>query len=360
MPLEIVRNDITHMRVDAIVNSANPQPVVGRGVDAAIHGAAGPALLAQRRHIGDIPVGTAVVTDAGDLPARFVIHTVGPVWRGGKAAEAQDVASCYRNSLQAAVDNGCSTVAFPLISTGTYGFPKDLALRVATQTIRAFLLEHDLDVFLVVHDDESFRLSQSLFEQVEDFIGSNLEFAPDGGVPFAAASAPDGSSAPLAAHEEERGVFCGSASPRCARFLGAREMASAPVAVAAPESSQRRLEDVVGQVEESFSECLLRMIDERGLADPQVYRRANIDRKLFSKIRSRKDYRPSKATALALAVALELNLDETKDLIARAGYALTHASKADLIVEYFIVNGVHDVLQINEALFAFNQPLIGR
>ena len=357
MPLEIVRNDITRMHVDAIVNSANPHPMVGRGVDSAIHAAAGPMLLAQRKRIGDIPVGSAVVTEAGELPARIVIHTVGPVWQGGTAGEAQDVASCYRNSLQAAVDNGCTTVAFPLISTGTYGFPKDLALSVATRTIRTFLQEHDLDVFLVVYDNEAFRLSQSLFEQVEDYIGSCFESASDGGVPFAAASAPDGASMPFADFEEED-VVCRAVCTRSTQLLDAREMARA--SVAAPETSQRRLADVVEQVEESFSECLLRMIDERGLADPYVYRRANIDRKLFSKIRSRKDYRPSKATALALAVALELNLDETRDFIARAGYALTHASKADIIVEYFIANGVFDVLQINEALFAFGQPLIGR
>lgn len=357
MPLEIIRADIATVCADAIVNSANPLPIVGRGVDSCLHAAAGPQLLAARERIGALAVGEAAATEAGTLPARYVIHTVGPLWEGG-SGEAEALAACYRNSLNLALLLGCGSVAFPLISTGTYGFPKDLALRVAIRTISGFLSERDLDVILVVYDPESYQLSEELFGSVQSFIDEHFEGADQ--LPaddmFTYASPPratyEGSLSAIPSFEEAPPSFAPSSPsstgrpPHTLSFLD--------------RLRRRQLEDVVNQVDETFSEALLRMIDERGLTDPEVYKRANIDRKLFSKIRSNPAYQPSKATAIALAVALQLSLDETRDLIGRAGYALTHASKGDLIVEYFISQGVFDIFLINETLFAFDQALIGR
>lgn len=357
MPLEIIRADIVTVCADAIVNSANPLPVVGRGVDSRLHAAAGPRLFAARERVGALAVGEAAATEAGVLPARYVIHTVGPLWEGG-SGEAEALAACYRNSLNLALSLGCGSVAFPLISTGTYGFPKDLALRVAIRTIGDFLAEYDLDVILVVYDPESYQLSEELFGSVQSFIDEHFEDVEQlpAGDTFAYASPPsatyEGSLSAIPAFEEAPPSFAPSSPsstdhpPRTLGFLN--------------RFRRRQLEDVVNQVDETFSEALLRMIDERGVTDPEVYKRANIDRKLFSKIRSNPAYQPSKATAVALAVALQLSLDETRDLIGRAGYALTHASKGDLIVEYFIDQGVFDIFLINETLFAFDQALIGR
>lgn len=364
MPLSIIRRDLARTSADAIVNSANPYPVIGHGVDGALHGAAGETLLSSRRRIGIIRPGQVAVTPAGNLPARLVIHTVGPIWKGGGAGELEVLGECYDNSLAAALREGCRSIAFPLISTGTYGFPKDLALQVAKSRIEHFLDRHDMDVILVVFDEESFQLSRSLVEDVQNFLFEQAGDAegPDAGLaaPFscvldddetpcfvAAASAP-APGAPPAAHAAR------SAAP--ATLHAARSAAPATTRGA----RSRSLDDVVSQVEESFSEALLRMIDERGMTDPEVYRRANIDRKLFSKIRNNTGYQPKKGTAIGLAVALRLNIDETLDLIGRAGYTLTNASVSDLVVRYFIERQQWDVNDINMVLFRYDQTLIGR
>lgn len=358
MPLEIIRADIATICADAIVNSANPLPVVGRGVDSRLHAAAGPQLLATRERIGALAVGEAAATEAGGLPARYVIHTVGPLWEGG-SGEAEALTSCYLNSLNLALSLGCGSVAFPLISTGTYGFPKDLALKVAMRSIGNFLAKHDLDVMLVVYDPESYQLSEELFGSVQSFIDEHFE--GDEQLP-----SKDTLTCAMPMSAAYEGAL--SALPAFEETPSSSSAPSHPSSINCPPRTlgflnrfrRRQLEDVVNQVDETFSEALLRMIDERGLTDPEVYKRANIDRKLFSKIRSNPAYQPSKATAVALAVALQLSLDETRDLIGRAGYALTHASKGDLIVEYFIDQGVFDIFLINETLFAFDQTLIGR
>ncbi len=361
MPLNIIRQDISRVRADAIVNSANPLPVVGRGVDSALHAAAGPRLLEDRRRIGSIKPGEAAVTAAGNLPARVVVHTVGPVWEGGGRSEAATLRNCYVSSLDAARRAGCASIAFPLISTGTYGFPKDLALRVAKRAIEDYLGRCDMDVMLVVYDEESFQLSRALSQDVESFIASrsgmfgmdsdDSPFVPAdriipgsadfGGLPS------DDVGAPEEVGVAEKACF----SARMADFVPTCA-AAAPV--------KRSLDDVVSQVGESFAEALLRMIDERGLADPEVYRRANIDRKLFSKIRNNPAYQPKKGTAIGLAVALRLDIDDTLDLIGRAGYTLSDASVGDLIVRYFIERDQWDVNDINIVLFKYDQPLIGR
>jgi len=339
MPLEIVRNDITKMQVDAIVNTANPRPIVGGGVDRAIHKVAGTELLDARKKIGDIATGKAAITSAFNLHARFVIHTVGPVWQDGEHGERELLSNCYANSLQLAAENGCGSIAFPLISAGVFGCPSEVAIAVATQAIREFLTDHDMDVYLVVFDHKAFKISSSLFDDVQSFIDERyIEELLD---------------------EEYRGDY----RDRRRNFETAGQPPAEDAYIDIPmwmsKPKERSLEDLLNEVDDTFSEALLRLIDAKGKTDPEVYKRANIDRKLFSKIRNNPSYKPSKATALAFAVALELNLDETRDFIGRAGYALSHSNKADIIVEYFIQRAEYDIFTINETLFAFQQPLLG-
>ena len=326
MPLLFIRNDITKMPVDAIVNAADESLLGGGGVDGCIHRAAGPELLAECRRLGGCRTGEAKLTGAYRLPCRYVIHTVGPVWRGGEHGEREQLVSCYRNSLRLAKEHGCETVAFPLISSGIFGYPKDQALRVAVDTIGAFLLEHDMTVYLVIFDRRAYQISGKLFADIAEYIDDHY----------------------VEAHTDP-------GAERLRRGALHREMAAPMCApMAAPA-----LDNLLEHLDAGFSETLLRLIDRSRKKDSEVYKKANVDRKLFSKIRNNPNYKPSKPTALAFAIALELDLEETKDLLARAGYALSASSKFDVIVEYFIRQGNYDIFAINEALFAFDQSLLG-
>ena len=345
MPFAIVRNDITKMQVDAIVNSANPRAIVGGGVDRAIHQAAGAELLAARKKIGDIPTGTAAVTPAYRLHARYVIHTVGPVWQDGSHGERELLSRAYQNSLRLAAEHDCSSIAFPLLSAGVFGCPSEIAIAAAGQAIRDFLQEHDMDIYLVVFDRKSFKISDTLFDDVQSYLDERYV-------------------AELL-EEEYRGDDRDHRIAACheAAYLNATE---ACVSEAAPmfsakdaDAGARSLEHLLDDIDDTFSETLLRLIDLKGKSDPEIYKRANVDRKHFSKIRNNPAYQPSKNTALTFAVALELDLDETRDFIGRAGYALSRSSKMDVIVEYFIERKEYDIFTINETLFAFQQPLLG-
>lgn len=337
MPFAIVRNDITQMAVDAIVNTANPQPVIGWGTDSMIHEKAGPELLAARKKIGPIPVGSAAVTPAFGLHARYVIHTVGPVWENGSFAEEQFLRSCYDASLKLALEHGCESVAFPLISTGNYGFPKDKALRIAIAAFSEFLLKHEMTIFLVVFDQTSYKLSEKLFQNVASYIDENYVDA----VPMA--------SRKMAARAPRPSKI----SRRELKTCAAREEAVLYAPMAAS------LEDMLKQEDAGFSETLLKLIDKTGKKDSEIYKRAGLTKQHFSKIRNNPHYKPTKPTAIALALALELNLSDTRDLIGRAGYALTNSSKFDLIIRYFIEQGNYNVVEINCVLFEHDQSLLG-
>ena len=327
MPFEIVRNDIVNMQVDAVVNTANPNPVIGSGVDSGIHKKAGHELLVARQIIGCIDFGDAAITPGFDLDARYVIHTVGPVWEDGSHREEQILSSCYRNSLTLAKEHECESIAFPLIATGNYGFPKPLALQIAVREISTFLLENEMQVYLVVFGKEAFALSEKLFKSVSSYI-------------------------------DEYGTESMYGSRLETRRIGEQECSDMSVGAAIPIDSDD-WGQLLKDLDAGFSETLLQLIDRTGKKDSEIYKKANVDRKLFSKIRNNMDYRPSKTTALAFAFALELDVDETKDFISRAGFALSHSSKFDVIVEYFLVNGNYNVFELNEVLFAFDQPLIG-
>ena len=335
MPLEIVRNDITKMKVDAIVNAANESLLGGGGVDGSIHRAAGPELLAECRTLGGCKTGDAKITKAYRLPCKHVIHTVGPVWSGGRFGEREQLVSCYRRSLALALEHGCETVAFPLISSGIFGYPKDRALRVAVDTIGEFLMENDMTVYIVIFDRAAYQIGGKLFADIAEYIDDRYVDEHT-----------DSRRERLRRMNrlEKKSVACEGA------------VMAAPMA---PSIAPGSLDDLIGALDAGFSETLLKLIDRTGKKDSEIYKKANVDRKLFSKIRNNPDYKPSKATAIAFAIALELSLEETRDFIARAGYALSRSSKFDIIIEYFIEQGNYDIFAINEALFAFDQSLLG-
>jgi O-acetyl-ADP-ribose deacetylase (regulator of RNase III) len=344
MPFTIVQQDITKLNVDAIVNAANTELQMGGGVCGAIFKAAGAAQLqAACDKLAPIQTGEAVITPGFDLLAKYVIHAAGPVYRRGhKEQNEQYLRAAYTNSLKRAVENKCNSIAFPLISSGTYGYPKDEALQVATSAIQSFLAEHDIDVTLAMFDKSAFTPSRELLGAVERYMAAH--YVETHRIRRQQLLDMDRK----ALHEDEVDA--------CARKYEAllfKEISAPAASVPSP------FDDLVGHLDEPFSLTLLRLIDAKGKTDVETYKRANLDRKLFSKIRSHKDYMPSKRTAIALAVALELSLTETDDLLKRAGYALSHAVKFDVIVEYFITSGKYNVFEINEVLFAYDQPLLG-
>ena len=355
MPFEIVRNDIVNMQVDAVVNTANPNPVIGSGVDSGIHKKAGHELLTARQKIGCIDFGDVAITPGFGLDAKYVIHTVGPIWVDGNHGEEKILSSCYRKSLALAKEHNCESIAFPLIATGNYGFPKPLALQIAVREISSFLLENEMQIYLVVFGKEAFALSEKLFKSVSSYIDENYirsktldEYGPEN---------------TYAARLESRRIReRRKQSDRIREDMypsqALEECLAMPAMAPAPMDSDD-WGQLLKDLDAGFSETLLKLIDRSGKKDSEIYKKANVDRKLFSKIRNNMDYKPSKTTALAFAFALELDVDETKDFIGRAGFALSHSSKFDVIVEYFLVNRNYNVFELNEVLFAFDQPLIG-
>ena len=348
MPFEIVRNDITRMKVDAIVNAANRSLLGGGGVDGAIHRAAGPQLLQECRTLGGCETGQAKITRGYRLSAKYVIHTVGPIWRGGRYNERELLSACYRNSLALAVEYGCESVAFPLISAGAYGYPKAEAMDVAVESIARFLQEHELTVCLVVFGGAEFLEGKKLFREVRAYIDD---------VYAEAHVNKDVERSRQMLWRQEKKAAQSLDEAFGALYGDACMEDSAPMV--RPSADKPDWDSMLRQADEGFSEALMRLIDEKGLTDAQCYKRANVDRKLFSKIRSNPAYRPSKPTVFAFAVALELTLSQTKRLLARAGFALSHSSKFDIILEYFIKTGNYNVFEINEVLFQFDMPLLG-
>ena len=341
MPLQILRADITKIQCDAIVNAAKHSLLGGGGVDGAIHAAAGPELLEECRNLGGCATGEAKITGGYNLPARYVIHTVGPVWQGGDQGEKELLTACYEQSLRLAVEYKCESIAFPLISAGTFGYPKDQAFKLAVDVLGQFVLEQDMTVYLVVYGHATFDISRKMFASIRELIDDRYV---------------------------ERHHFGRNSMVRKMDLCEAMDaQAGMPLPCAAPAPAKAKkaavdLDELKGAraaQDESFSQMLLRKIDAAGMTDAQCYKKANIDRKLFSKIRNDIHYRPSKPTVLAFAIALELSPGETRSMLARAGYALSPASSFDIIVEYFIDRGNYNIFEINEALFVFDQPLLG-
>lgn len=337
MPIQIVRNDITKMRVDAIVNAANQRLRSGGGVCGAIHRAAGPELEAQCATLGDCQTGEAKITGGYRLPSRYVIHTVGPVWRGGSFGERELLASCYTNSLALAQERGCESVAFPLISSGIFGYPKDQAMQTAIDAISSFLLksETDMMVYLVVFGRDSVQIGEKLFPGVQQFIDDHY----------------------VEIHEDSRREKL--RRQRVEAWERSAPMACPPMAMPKAAAPGWSLEQKLNQLDESFSQMVLRKIQEKGMKNSECYKKANLDKKLFSKIANDIHYKPKKTTAVALAIALELPYGETQDLLGKAGFTLSHSEKFDVIVEYFIRQNNFNIFEINEVLFDYDQPLLG-
>lgn len=357
MPFEIIRQDITDMKTDAIVNPTNNklQPS-SSGVCGSIFKKAGFQKLQNAcQKIGSIKIGDAAITKGYNLGCKYIIHTVGPVWRDGKNNESTLLYNTYINCLKLAKYKKCKSIAFPLISSGNFGYPKDKALKIATNAIKDFLSENDMLIYLVVFDKKSFKISKNLFDSIKQYIDDNYVDAHkdkrykqnidilddvDSSTVLYSMTKPKSKS-------KKSKLFSKKSSP-----IEINEEASPlPFELDDEES----LLYALSNTEDTFSESLLKLIDESGLTDAQVYKKANIDRRLFSKIRKNKDYTPSKSTVLSLAIALELDINKTKDLLRKAGFALSHSNKFDIIIEYFISNNTYDIYTINEVLFAFDQ-----
>ena len=420
MPFEIIRNDITKVKADIIVNTANPHPVIRDGTDSAIYHAAGERqLLSERKMIGDILPGEAAATHAFALSAKYIIHTVGPIWRGGNSGERDTLHSCYRNSLRLAASLGAESIAFPMIATGVYGFPRDEALQIALSEISQFLLANEMKVTLVVFDRRTVFLSEKLLGEIDSFIDEygvrqarEAEYGPcyqdeirrrrqesDRRQTLEESPLRSARNAYL---EDEMAPPCMApkASPReplqnvkqeqLEKFTdrsllrnteirpsvgsGARDASSRPFPTSAPgmEAEElsagpnfgaaltgKSLEEILGDTGETFQERLFELIDESGMDDVTVYKTANIDRKLFSRIRCKKDYKPKKRTAVAFAIALRLDMPTMMDLLSRAEIAFSPSNRFDLIITYFVSNGIYDMYEINTALFKYGEPCLG-
>lgn len=330
MPLHIVKQDITKIQCDAIVNAANSSLLGGGGVDGAIHRAAGIQLFEECRTLGGCKTGDAKITKGYKLPCKYVVHTVGPVWRGGNYGEKSLLESCYKKSLALAKENGCQTVSFPLISSGVYGYPKDKALSVAVETIRDFLFENEMTVYIAIFDMESYKIDEELFNAVAEYIDSNYVNSNKNRV-----DSRNALTAPIYTNDSNSLDFSSD---------GPQELF---------------LSKTHSNVENVFSTTLLRLINKKGIGDVECCKKANIEKQTWLEIINAKDYMPSKNTIIAFAIALELTLDETQNLLAAFGFTLSKSNKFDLIVEYFLLKGEYDIFVVNETLFKFNQICLG-
>lgn len=333
MPLLIIRQDITRISCDAIVNTTNRRMIPGGSVDAAIHKAAGPELLMSCMLHGGLQVGEVKVSPGFNLPCKIVIHTVGPKWKGGTENEKETLAMCYKNVLNKAIEEKMESIAIPLLSSGTYRFPKKMVLRIAVDTITDFLMDHEINVYLVVYDKESYTFSKKLFNNIQDYIFDN--------------------------YKEEDAIFertrIRRSAIRAKRFNDSESLYS--MSIKPPKDWG--LTELMKQMDDNFAVTLLKLIDLKGMTDLECYKKANISKQTWYKIMNDANYRPSKPTVIAFAISLKLTLAETKHLLETVGFALSRSSKFDIIIEYFITKGVYDICTINETLFEFDQPCLG-
>lgn len=348
MPLQIIRQDITKMHVDAIVNTTNEKMIGYSGVDLAVHAAAGKELDELCRSLPPLGLGEVRVTPAFRLDAKYIIHTSGPVWHGGLQGESIILKSCYLESLKSAVEHGCESVAFPLISSGAYGYPKDKVLKFAIQVITEFLYDHELTVYLCVYDRSSYEFSRELFDDIREFIREDKTDFSEYSI---RSSRPEPCESTFLCDEEI--CDCGVGAPICASV-------PAPKKIKSDSVRNKTLKEYLKSMDKPFAYKLFDLIDESGMTDVECYKKANVDKKTFSKIKCNpKTYKPSKQTAVAFAIALQLDLDETQDLLASAGLTLSRSVTFDKIIRYFIQKEIYDIFVINEALFEFDQMLLG-
>ena len=354
MPFKIIRNDITKVHADAIVNTANPNPIYASGTDRAIYEAAGcELLLEERKKIGEIARGDAAVTKAYHLPAKYIIHTVGPIWKYGTAHEFEILESCYMKSLEKAVELECMSIAFPLIATGVYVFPKDKVLQIAISVFSRFLMTQEMQIILVVFDKKAFQLSRQMVGEIDSYIDANYvkehresEYSED-----------EFKSRRSRCAREEENMRCFES-----RILAQEEIfCDAAPLLPEPERmpSKRSLEEELDQLGPTFHERLFELIGQSGMENKEIWKAANLDRKHFSKIQCDAGYHPKKKTVMALCIALKLNLEQAVDLMARADWAFSPSSKFDLIVKKAILDHQYDIMQLNVVLFQYTNQILG-
>lgn len=329
MPLKIVRNDITRMNTQAIVNTANRNPIVGDGCDRAVYNAAGyhELLTYREKYIGFVPQGEVFITPGFNLPAKYIIHAVSPLYRGGNDDEENKLRSCYQKSLLLAKKYNIESIAFPLISTGSFGYPKEEGLRIALDEINAFLLNNDMLIYIVVFGEKITRLSQNIYPDLESYIDNHYVEEKFSETYHQAAYT----------RESIRQLSCG------ARYykVPQREISEDDKSII-----NMRIEQTQGN--RTFSQYLLDLIQEKNMTNLEVWHHACINRKIFSKIKNDINYHPQKITALCLCVGAKLNLDETKDLLFRTGYALSPSDKVDIIFSYFIEREIYDMIELDD------------
>ena len=361
MPFKIVRNDITKMNTEAIVNTANDHPTVGTGCDSAIYKAAGyEALLNYRKeNIGYAEEGEVFLTPGFQLQAKYIIHVVSPRYAGGAQGEEEKLRSCYRKSLQMAKEKGIASISFPLISTGGFGYPKEEGIRIAVDEIHAFLLKNEMEIYLVVFDGKSAHLGEKIYPDLEAYIDHNYvekarkeEYGDNRrnrGIQRRLNSLPFFETT----QNEEK------TSEKSIGLEDVCEYESTETEFSDFETEhESRLEERMRHMSDTFSEYLMYLIQERNMENAEVWKRAIVDRKVFSKIKNNADYHPNKRTALCLCVGAKLNMDESRDLLARAGYALSPCDKTDIIFSYFIENGIYDMIELDIQLEEHGLPCI--
>ena len=334
MPLYLRKGDICAMHCDAIVNATDTLLSGSGGTDRMIHEAAGAGLALECAGIAHCGTGESVITGGYELNAKYVIHTVGPVWSGGSAEERSLLVSCYRSALMLALEYGCRSIAFPLISAGTFGFPEDDAMSIAKESIEEFLSEHNMTVFLMAYRSHTYNLGLKLFEELSRFVEYN----------FADFSFADCSYS-IRSSSSDSALVC-----------------AAPAPTFAPEpkaASSAPLSELLSMMDESFAEMLTRKIKECGMTNSDCYSKANVTKSVFSKIKNIPGYRPTKPTVAGFVLALRLPLGEAREMLGKAGYSLSRSSKFDIILEWFITNRIYSVFDINEVLLEYDQPLIG-
>ena len=379
MPLFIINEDITKLKVDAIISASNNDFYVTGGVCGKIHRVAGPELLEECKKLNGCETGEAKITKGFKLPAKFVIHTVGPIWQGGKKGEDELLKSCYNNSLKLAVENKCKSIAFPMISTGVYGYPKYWAMKIAQSSINDFLgkLEDDIDVYIVLYGKDTsdyfdiergvksyldFYLTDNDYKKRRDFL-REVEFQRSRTI---------GETLPFSEFVEENPLSNSSGPSKSIDFWLNQEGKSVSTGLSRTKGINKssskpgiKLEDALNQPEESFSSMVMRKIKEKGINEVECYKAANVNKQIFSKIRSSAGetgenvYQPNKNTALSFAVALKLPLDEANELLGKAGYTFSKSNKTDIIVKYCIENHINDIFKVNDILFTYHQPSLG-
>lgn len=333
MSFKIIRDDITKVKADAIVNTANPKPRIGTGTDHAVNLSAGPQLMEARNKIGVIQPGEVAVTPAFNLNAKYVIHAVGPVWQGGTNGEEAVLQRAYVNALEAAVARHCESVAFPLMATGTNGFPKEKGLSIAIMTLTSFCLSHDIQVYLVVFDDAVFDLAKRIFDNVQSFVDKDYVDT---------------------LYEREYSIQGCSAS-----YHDLSERVSSLPEWNADAEKGTRVKRILNQPDISFHTMLFQLIEATGKKDSDVYSRAEFTRQQFSqKIRSNPSYHPSKNAAIRLAIGLQLDYENTQSFLKKVGYFLSEELPADKIVADFIRRSQHSVTDINLELYKKNLELL--